>query len=79
MQATIEVTETKSTPKTFAEVRAEHLVEIIDLLKAGNRNGAAEKFGELVDSLKDVKQYEVVMLRDKVMGEAGLLPKRRSK
>lgn len=66
-------------PKSFAEVTATHMQPIVNALIVGDKEKAAELFTALAESIPGIKSFEVAMLREKAMKEAGLIPARRRK
>lgn len=63
----------------FAEVNASHLNPIVVALRASDREKAAELFAKLVDSIRDIKSFEVALLRQKLFREAGIATESRRK
>lgn len=66
-------------PKSISEVTATHMRPIVDALLIGNKEKAGELLTALVDSIPGIKSFEVTLLREKAMKEAGLIPARRKR
>lgn len=64
-------------PGSFNEINATHTKPIIDALRTGDKAKAVDLFTKLVESIPGIKSYEVAMLREKVMQEAGITTRRK--
>jgi hypothetical protein len=66
-------------PKSYFDVTATHMQPIVNALIDGDAEKAGELLTALVESIPGIKSFEVAMLREKAMKEAGLIPARRRK
>lgn len=71
--------EASKIPNSFNDINATHTKLIVDALKAGDKSKAAELFTKLVESIPGIKSYEVAMLKEKIMQDAGISTRRKSK